>query len=682
MTPKLKPGELIGGGLRSRQPTVLEVWLIQWAPGACLTGLAVGSFLISGSNAAQDDGQVAGRLLFVFVAVTAAELVWGLIALFSLPVFFAVKRWIDVAPGVTTSQGLILASTAVAPLLMLALAFRSDLTAVADRREISSAGSAAVLIACLALGAYAAGVMWRSAFRPSKTPHLAIVGESVDISKVVQIKEDLEALRMLFGNQWVGALSLCLLLGVPVLAVLVATAWMPHVNRIALVPLGAMLVLFPILMLIGSYQIGLWSLIPIRVSGILLLAAAGSNLVGILLEPTGEVLAAIEFGHSHATWIYLGLLGLLTVPALLLNGSAVRMSIRFMKSGPTLDPVARGWRPWPTNFWGFALRTLCLPSFLVALPRSRAVPLGLFALAAILSTLYVGLVLALVTQLSHIFVAMTLRSVSKGGPTVSWPGFEVLSFALAAALGVSIFWFLAKMGGLVYGHAQRRTALAYQRVIDHDARRPILFLRSFRQDPLRLAPSARSFLARILRLGERKRTLDEIVLDAASPVGPVIALAAPQEPRAPLGAARLHAEDSEWRGVVRDLAERSRAVIINLDETESVLWEFEHLLAAGYANKTLCILAARPLSETARTIDRMARQSGNAAVRRRLDDLRSRLAAVSAGKLAAGASFATDDVTLILANNASDYTHWCLVNLLLVSLESDDSTPPVPLGLS
>ena len=680
----MKPGELVGGGLRSRPPTVLKVWLIQWAPGACLTGLAVGGlFLISYSNAAQDDGQVAGRIVFVLVAVTAAELVWGLIALLSLPVFFAARRWIDhVALGVTTPQGLLLASTAVAPVLMLALAFRSELTAVADRREISPAGSAAILIACLALGAYAAGVMWRSAFQPSKTPHLAIVGESVDISHIVQIKEDLEALRMLFGNQLVGALSLFVLLGVPVLAVLSATALMPQVNRIALVPLGAMLVLFPIVIVIGSYQIGLWSLIRIRVSGMLLLAVAGSNLVGILLEPTRVIVAATEFGHSDAVWIYLGLLGVLTVPALLLNGSAVRMSIRFMKSAPRFDPVARGWRPWPTNFWGFALRTLCLPSFLVALPRGRTVPLGLFALAAILSTLYVGVVLALVTQLPHIFVATTLRPASNGGLAVSWPGFDVLSLVLAAALGVSIFWFLAKMAGVTYGHAQRRTALAYQRVIDQDARRPILFLRSFRQDPLRLAPSARSLLARILRLGERRRTLDEIVLDAASPVGPVIALAAPKEPVAPLGAARLHAEDSEWRGVVRNLAERSRAVIINLDETESVLWEFEHLLAAGHANKTLCILAAKPPSETARTIDRMARQSSNAAVRRKLDDLRSRLAAVSADKLAAGASFATDDVTLIVANNASDYTHWCLVNLLLLSLASDVSTTPVARGLS
>jgi hypothetical protein len=75
--------------------------------------------------------------------------------------------------------------------------------------------------------------------------------------------------------------------------------------------------------------------------------------------------------------------------------------------------------------------------------------------------------------------------------------------------------------------AQRRAANVYQEIPQHDMRAPILFLRSFKEEKRLLEPPARSLLAKVRWLRHLKRTLDEIVLDAASPVGPVVALGTP-----------------------------------------------------------------------------------------------------------------------------------------------------------
>ena len=69
------------------------------------------------------------------------------------------------------------------------------------------------------------------------------------------------------------------------------------------------------------------------------------------------------------------------------------ISLRLARFRPQLDPVVRGWRAWPTNLAALASRTLCLPSFLSALPRGRFQPTVLFALVVVLLALRTALVL-------------------------------------------------------------------------------------------------------------------------------------------------------------------------------------------------------------------------------------------------------------------------------------------------
>ena len=353
----------------------------------------------------------------------------------------------------------------------------------------------------------------------------------------------------------------------------------------------------------------------------------------------------------------------------------------------------RGWRAWPTDFWALASRTLCLPSFLSALPRGRFQPIFLFALVVVLLALRTALVLGPAISAPAILksvvsselpdaqegfsrepppsvgAAITARSATEWRALltpekilVALPFFLVLALLLAAAS------LNRRLAARCLRLAQRRAAGIYQEITQHDTRAPILFLRSFKEEQRLFEPPARSLLARVLRLRDLKRTLDEIVLDAASPVGPVVALGVPAEHVAPLGAARLYADNAEWQDAVRRLVQRCRAVIICVDEGDGVLWELKHLLAGVHATKTLCILSPTTSSATIRRAIAESSESANVAVCNRLEQIQTHGSQAQTGKRLVGVWFPDGIVTPIFAENSSDYTHWCMVNLILAAL--------------
>jgi hypothetical protein len=343
------------------------------------------------------------------------------------------------------------------------------------------------------------------------------------------------------------------------------------------------------------------------------------------------------------------------------------------------------------------LRTLCVPSFVAALPRGRFQSTFLFLLVVVLLALHTALVLG--PAMSAPAILELVVSSSLGGTPTTTPD-DGMPATVGAAItarsppasspvlslerilvGAPFILILALLfGGVVLNRrlaarllrlAHRRAAGFYQPIIRHDTRAPILFLRSFTEEKRLLAAPARSLLAKVLRLRESKRTLDEIVLDAASPVGPVVALGIPAEEAAPLGAARVYAGDAEWQEAVRGLVQQSRAVIICVEEGEGVLWELTHLLAEADLNKTLCVLTPDTSSETLLRALQQARQSGNAPLSEVLEQVRAHGSHVGAGKLLAGVWFPGGIVTPIFAEDRSDYTHWCMVNLVLAALTSD-----------
>ena len=399
-------------------------------------------------------------------------------------------------------------------------------------------------------------------------------------------------MRLLLANSATAILSMLtalLPLGLIGLLVLVyqRTGIVDGLRWLSLVPAAVVSPFVPLLIALSFYQLGLWHFMSVRASGMFLFVAASAMLVAQVAEPLYELCLGSVLGYSRTAWIYTFFLWLFSIPGFAVIASVLGMSLRFARFRPQLDPIVRGWRAWPTNFWAVASRALCLPSFLSALPRSRFKPISLFALVVVLLALRTALVLgpalsaptiltrvvsSLLTDAQDgpsrepppsVGAAITARSATESRPLLTPEKMLIaLPFFLTFAIMLAAATLNGRLAKRCLRSAQRRAANVYQEITQHDMRAPILFLRSFKEEKRLLEPPARSLLAKVLWLRHLKRTLDEIVLDAASPVGPVVALGTPAENVAPLGAARLYADNVEWQDVVRRLVQRSQAVII------------------------------------------------------------------------------------------------------------------------
>jgi hypothetical protein len=96
-----------------------------------------------------------------------------------------------------------------------------------------------------------------------------------------------------------------------------------------------------------------------------------------------------------------------------------------------------------------------------------------------------------------------------------------------------------------------------------DPRRPILFLRSFDEDKLKIPSSAAraGLIARLCTL--RRRRFEEILFGHLNRYGPVIAISPPGTRLPPVGAARQSLPHDAWHSRVRELAEDALCVVIS-----------------------------------------------------------------------------------------------------------------------
>jgi hypothetical protein len=155
--------------------------------------------------------------------------------------------------------------------------------------------------------------------------------------------------------------------------------------------------------------------------------------------------------------------------------------------------------------------------------------------------------------------------------------FVVLTFLLAAA---------TRFG------ARRLARSSLEQLVSKDHRSPVLFLRSFSDDMVRLRPPKRSPFVWAILKGDPRPFLDHIILESLIPLGPVVAIGNPQK-RPPFGIARTYVSNAQWQAVVTDLAERARLIIIAADETPGVRWEIGLVSTPRLVNKTLFILPPR-----------------------------------------------------------------------------------------
>jgi general secretion pathway protein G len=225
--------------------------------------------------------------------------------------------------------------------------------------------------------------------------------------------------------------------------------------------------------------------------------------------------------------------------------------------------------------------------------RSRRVLAGsLFALTTA--------VLAVALGLAMFLVLVWLSAEGPVARNVCTAGFSVANSPVPCAItlvsatagpAIVIAVCLAGVAGLRW-LARRSARLSLETLSRTDARPAVLFLRSFIDDQVQLALPKRPPYRRLLAMGEPRPRLDHILIEEATPVGPVIAIGLPGRPP-PFGAARAYFHDDEWKSAVAELAAAATAIVIVIDDTNGVSWELGHIREAGFSSKTLYLLPPR-----------------------------------------------------------------------------------------
>ena len=141
-------------------------------------------------------------------------------------------------------------------------------------------------------------------------------------------------------------------------------------------------------------------------------------------------------------------------------------------------------------------------------------------------------------------------------------------------------------------------------------RAPILFLRSFQDDQLRLKRPWWNLVARWFDLWSFRRNVDEALVDEIAQYGPVVALGQPGEKSAPFGAMRYYSTHEQWQTIVTETARRAQAIVIVAGDSPGVLWEFEFLAQSSLVDRTLLLFRPGEHDMNVRALEAFSRVTG------------------------------------------------------------------------
>lgn len=143
-------------------------------------------------------------------------------------------------------------------------------------------------------------------------------------------------------------------------------------------------------------------------------------------------------------------------------------------------------------------------------------------------------------------------------------GFTVLGLQEDASL-LYVLVILPALGValIVSSVGQRLQAADVATAVRADHRAPILYLRAFEEDSLRVRASTlrRSLSQRLL--ARRTRRFEEVLAGALARYGPVTAISPPGARLASLGAAKANLPHDQWHQAVRDMVDHALVVVVS-----------------------------------------------------------------------------------------------------------------------
>ena len=149
----------------------------------------------------------------------------------------------------------------------------------------------------------------------------------------------------------------------------------------------------------------------------------------------------------------------------------------------------------------------------------------------------------------------------------------VSGFSTIGAVKGAVGGLLGLGGILIFIYARKLRAAALSKSVEQDSRPPVLYLRSFKDDPVMSRPGLFHITVPSVT------TIEEQLAMVLNEIGPFTAIGKPGERLPALGARRLYVDDADWQKKVSELMAQSRLVIFRLAKTEGFWWELERAAA-------------------------------------------------------------------------------------------------------
>jgi hypothetical protein len=150
---------------------------------------------------------------------------------------------------------------------------------------------------------------------------------------------------------------------------------------------------------------------------------------------------------------------------------------------------------------------------------------------------------------------------------------------------------LLAIGGFAVRLARMWARVSADRLRARDPRKPVLYLRSFEDDDLRL-PAVLSARRPFLELFAARGSdpFEESIAWQVAPYGPVVAIGRPGRSIQSLGAARELLPDEVWQQEVSERMADARAIVVTIGSTDGLRWEVAQLVSGGNLDRTVFVV--------------------------------------------------------------------------------------------
>lgn len=158
----------------------------------------------------------------------------------------------------------------------------------------------------------------------------------------------------------------------------------------------------------------------------------------------------------------------------------------------------------------------------------------------------------------------------------------------------------------LYMRGKKHMAPTVSDTLAHDQRAPVVYLRSFQDDPRAATPLAGAAIGWAMLGLVSKKTEEELLVDELKPFGPVIAIGKPGEELPELGAARMYVGSDVWHTEVEGQLDKANMVVLRLGPTEGLWWELEQSIKKIRPERLLIIV---PHIRDAKKLDEIYRRA-------------------------------------------------------------------------